>query len=266
MVLRSAWSDDLVDQIRSNAVRELELNYAKGWQGKDVIFLAKLTELMSLGITNLNIRDISPIHDLHHLRALDINTYCKTRIDFFQFPVLQAAGLEWRKGAESLFASQQLEKLFINKLKVKNLSVFKQLQRLASLNLKNLGILEIGDINMPTLTSLKIGNARKLSSLEGIEGFPNLARLEIIGCRAITNIEPLASLRHLEWLCLGDDGAVPSLAPIATMTNLKEFHFFESTKVLDGDLAPLKQLPGLQSVSFQERRHYNLRRKDFPIA
>ncbi|OQW33081.1 MAG: hypothetical protein A4E19_06975 [Nitrospira sp. SG-bin1] len=265
MVLRSMWTDELLAPFMENDVRELELNYAKGWKVQNLEFLNHLPNLLCLDLGHFTIEDISPIHVLHDLKALQIETYCKTKIDFSQFPKLEEVALEWRKGAESLFECSQLRKVFVNRLKAESLSVFKKLTSLTSLRVYNSSIKSIGTIVIPTLTTLEIANARKLASLKGIEGFPNLTRLVIEGCRAIRSIDPLSILKQLEVLTVANDGEIQSFKPLAGLKKLREVHFYESTNIEDGDLTPLKQVPGLVKVSFQERKHYNLKRKDFEL-
>ncbi len=265
MVLRSEWSREFLAPFKENDVRELELNYAKGWKRKDLSFLTDLQELIILDLIDWTIEDISPIHNLHQLKDLQISTYCSTKIDFSQFPKLEEVALVWRKGAESLFECSQLRKVFVNRLKAESLSVFKKLTSLTSLRVYNSSIKSIGTIVIPTLTTLEIANARKLASLEGIERFPNLTHLTVDGCRTIGSLDPLSTLTQLEYLSVCNDGAIQSFKPLAGLKKLQDVHFYESTNIEDGDLTPLKQLPRLKKVSFQERNHYNLKRKDFEL-
>ena len=58
-------------------------------------------------------------------------------------------------------------------------------------------------------------------------------------------------------------GEIDSMKPLAELVELSEVFFHESTNILDGNLNMLKNLPNLRDISFQERRHYNLKRKDF---
>ena len=64
------------------ACKELELNRAKGWKRTSLNFLNDLSHLKSLTIIDFNITEIQPIHSLESLQYLDINTYCKSPIDF----------------------------------------------------------------------------------------------------------------------------------------------------------------------------------------
>ncbi len=81
-ILNSAWLDYFVQYLADNAVVELELNYAKGWHGQSLSFLAELPSLKAFEIFDFNIPDIKEIHRLHNLRRLGVTTYCSTEIDF----------------------------------------------------------------------------------------------------------------------------------------------------------------------------------------
>jgi hypothetical protein len=39
--------------------------------------------------------------------------------------------------------------------------------------------------------------------------------------------------------------------------------FYDSTNILDGDLAPVQRHNGLSRISFQNRKHYSHRREQF---
>jgi len=70
-VLTSAWSPDLLAFFREETITELELNYAKGWQGDGISFIQELTELKWFRITDWRISSVAPIHSLH---VVQLNT------------------------------------------------------------------------------------------------------------------------------------------------------------------------------------------------
>lgn len=100
--------------MRSKGIKELQLNYARGFVGDDISFVATLPELEALWIIHRTMDDVSPIHALHELRSLKVDTYCDTPIDFSHFPRLEHCYIEWRKGVRSIFDLPRLEKLWIN--------------------------------------------------------------------------------------------------------------------------------------------------------
>lgn len=272
MSLFTSWSKEIERKIKRKGIVELELNYAKGWKrDKDLWFLKKVPNLLAVEIIDWNIQDVSAIHDLRSLRLLKVFTYCNTEIDFTFFPEIEDVSLEWRPKVRSLFACSGLKKLFINHYPGKSLEDFAKLCNLQYLSLKSPKIEGIGDVSELTeLKLLELGNATRLSNLEGIEKLASLETLQIQTCSKIKNIEPIKSMTNLKRLFICDCGEIESLRPIAKLPELQEVHFYESTNILDGDLSPLKELPKFEDTSFQERKHYNLRGSDFaqrdPVA
>jgi len=265
MTLLGPWSEKVEKAIKRKGVVELYLNEALGWKsGNDLSFLRRLTELLSFELLDWNIKDVSDIHSLSNLKALHVDTYCDSEIDFSCFPQLEDVGLEWRPKAESLFNCINLKKVFINCCDIEDLGVFSKMNHLESLCLKSPSISAIGDVsNLKNLRYLELGNAKNLTSLEGIEQLSNLEDLRFYICRKMRNIEPLRSLTRLKRLYLCNCGPIESLKLLSCLKSLEDIYFCESTKIMDGDLYPLKELPKLKEVYFPDRKHYNLKLSDF---
>ena len=161
LTLFTRWSSEVERTVKRLGVVELEFNHAKGWRGDDVSFLKRLPQLLVFEIIDFKIRDISEIHSLGNLRALDVNTYCDTEIDFSRFPLLEEASLEWRSGVRSLLERHTLRKLFINHYPGSALADFSSLIQLEFLSLKSPKIERIGDVSQLTrLQTVELGNAR----------------------------------------------------------------------------------------------------------
>ncbi len=88
-VITSAWDDHFAKYLATTGIVELELNDGKGWQGRDISFLAGFPHLRSFKIIDLKIRSVEPIHLLHELLALEVISYCDTELRFSAFPLLQ---------------------------------------------------------------------------------------------------------------------------------------------------------------------------------
>jgi len=263
----SPWSDKMERIIKQKGIVELELNRAKRWEGNDLSFLENIKELQSLEINDWKNVDLSPIHCLNKLRRLAIDTYCKNEINYTCFPELKSASLEWRPKAKSIFQCLTLEYIFINNYPGEDLEGFSKHINLHTLRLKSPKIKRIGKIHsLVRLTFLELSNARRLESLIGVEVLKNLEYLKIESSRKIQDIDSVKSLLQLKRLLICDCGEIKSLVPLLNLQGLKEFIFHESTDILDGDLSPLKKLPNIEKVSFQERPHYNYQRKDIPGA
>ena len=265
--LRSSWDTKIAEVMRQRGIRELELNYAKGFAGRDVSFLREMTWLQGLVLTHRTLEDDSPVQELHGLRLLELNTYCQNPIEFAQFPELEECALEWRRGATSLFQCNSLQRLFVNAYSGKVADSFGKLRNLTELSIANGSLSDISGLEgCERLGFLGLYNLKRLTSLQGLSKLTGLQRVEINGCRNIGRIDELAGLERLRVLHLCDDGHIQSFKPIAGLVNLEEVLFYESTNVLDGDLGPVIRLPRLKKFAFAERVHYSRSRRDFEKA
>lgn len=266
-VITSSWSPQTTEYLRANNVRELELNYAKGWTGGNLSFLEELPQLRAFKIIDWEISSVEPIHFLHGLRLLEVMTQCKTPIRFAEFPQLLDCGLEWRARSDSLFSCATLKELFINRYRKKDLDAFSALVNLETLAILNAPVENLHGLRaLKHLRQLRLGNLRRLTSLTGIEALTDLEELRIDTCPAISSIDEVASLIHLRKLFIDNSGQIESLKPLRELDHLESVGFVESTNILDGDLSPLILKKNLSRVSFQNRRHYSHRREDFGSA
>lgn len=266
MVLTAGWSDAAADAWRAYGARELELNYAKGWQRGDLSFLAELPELRALLLTDWNLEDSSVVNELDELRYLSLSTYCETEIRFDRLPKLEVCSLEWRRKARSLFEHRGIKKLFVNRLVATgDFRPFAHMSSLRALTLYNPRLSSLDGIeSLSGLEFLEIGRSRTLSSLSGLEALPDLSWLELSTCRKVSDIGPVGELSQLFALLLGDLGDIASIRPLSRLRKLEKIFLLESTCLLDGDLSPLLGLPRLQHVVFEDRPHYSHRAADFP--
>lgn len=263
-IVKSAWSYKIGREIQDLECVELELNHAKGWTGDDLSFLSSFSKLKSLKIIDFNIKSIEPIHTLHDLLSLEVITYCKSKIRFSEFPVLEDCALEWRQNSESLFDCIGIKKLFLNNFNGKTISQISKLQNLESLAVLNAPIESLTGIDsLMKLRCLRLANLKKLHSLAGIENLTKLEELDVHTCKKITTINEISGLSALRRLYLNNIGDIASLKPLDALANLETVIFYESTNVVDGDLSPLVRQTKLSRVFFQNRRHYSHKREEF---
>ena len=130
-----------IDVLRQLNVRLIEINDGKGWRGGKLDFIEALDFISSVSILSFSPNDsgIESIHALKQLRELQINTYCKTKIDFSAFPLLERCDFLWREGSDSLFECEHLESLVLIKFRRPNLPAeqLRKLQRLQLLDSSN---------------------------------------------------------------------------------------------------------------------------------
>lgn len=263
-VLTSAWDHGTDKILNKKGVIELELNDSKGWQRDDLSYLSLLPTLKAFTLIDLKIDSVENVHCLHNLLKLEIITYCKTKIDFSAFPVLEDCGLEWRPKASSIFKCKTLKRLFLNKYQGKDTNKFSELINLETVSLLNGPINSlVGLGNLINIKSLRLGNLSSLNSLKGISNLKNIEVLEIQKCKKISIIDEVRDLTNLKRIILSDIGEIESLNPLKRLLNLEEVLFYGDTKILDGDLSFLLGLKHLKNVAFQNRNHYSHKLKDF---
>jgi hypothetical protein len=266
-VPQGKWTPEMTRYCLSNGIRDVYVNIAFGWPGYDLSFVKDVPDLLSLEVLTSRVDDPAVVESLTRLRFLSLSLIITGRIDFSRFPELEEVYLTWTPKAESVFGCTSLRKIGMSRYKTEegDLSAFCSLSNLEVLGLGVCNITRIGDLSCLThLRKLEINRATKLASLDGIELLRGLRELHIETCRRIGRIDPIAQLENLERLLLPNNGPIDSLKPLRRLKKLREFFFYESTNVLDGDLTPLKDLPNLEDVAFQPRRHYNLKPDDLP--
>ena len=262
LVLTGPWNPQIGALMRREGVRELTLNRELGWRGQDLAFLQEISSLVAFRILDFLIENVAPVHLLPRLRSLEVSTYCKTPIDFQKFPFLEKCAFEWRSRSESLFARNSLTTLFLNSYTGTRSQVFSSLSKLETLTVANSRLHEVYGLRaLHRLRHLALYNLRQVRSLSGIEGLQSLEEVEIKGCKSIDSIDELATLQNLHRLALVDDGSIKTLEPLRSASNLEELYFYGTTVIVDGQLALLTELPRLRRTSFQNRRHYSLRRE-----
>lgn len=157
-----------------------------------------------------------------------------------------------------------LKKLYINRYNKNDIDDFSKLVNLESLSILNSQIENLlGISSLRKLQNLRLGNLKKITTLQGLENLKDLETLEIQKCKGILDVSVIFNLTKLKQLFLIDMGNISSINGIENLTSLNEFLFYESTNISDGDLIPLKNLPSLRKISFQNRKHYTLKREDF---
>jgi len=266
LVVTSQWDKEYECYLKENNIKELNLNYARGWKEEDLFFLKDLPYLEGLKITAWYI-NISQINYLHSLRNLSLATFSKSKIDFNNFPKLEDCFIEWRTPTDTLFDCISMKKLCINQYKGKDTSQFSRLDNLVNLRIMNSPIRSLEGLSgLKKLKSLEVANFRKLESLKGIETLTQLEELQIHGCRKINNIEIIGELTNIKILYLCNVGMIDNIQPLEQLKDLERFIFYEDTNIVDGDLTPLTKLPKLNYVAYQHRKHYSHKRDTFPPA
>ena len=258
VMVEGDWTDDLARFYADNRIEALYLNVSRGWAGQDYSFLADLHWLRSLNIIAEKCNDLSAISSLSSLEELSLGCPAKKSVNFSLLTRLERCFLEWCNGASSIFDCTGLRSLYIHKLPAKYSGGLANLGDLRELTVYSRSISSLGALSgLDKLKKLELLGVRMLESLSGIENLTSLRSLTLNGCSLLSDLAPLAGLESVEHLVISDWKNIDTLKPVQDLKNLRAFAFTgERTKVLDGDLSPLENLPQLSMLAFASRRHY----------
>src|SRR6266498_3862480 len=188
----------------------------------------------------------------------------KLRVHGWKQPTVEALGP---------FA-HQLERIFWevhDPTDVPDLSALAQLHQLNYLTLTHgldqLTEVNVGEAPLKSLAGMnELRGLRRLAlvqvplaSLDGIEDLQAIEDIYIHMLGRLQSIAPLTGLsrlKRLKLLQLDNVGPVPSLAFLRGLDKLETFYPSQGTKIEDGDLAVLLELPALTRVLFTNRKHY----------
>ncbi|MCL4677477.1 MAG: hypothetical protein KJ017_02665 [Alphaproteobacteria bacterium] len=257
LIVRGYWDDSIITFIKKNNIKALYLNSAKGWKQKNYSFLSKLNSIEELDIISSEAEGLVHIEKMNNLISLSISTNTQDIIDFSKLLNLQNCYIAWWKGAESILDCTWLRKVYLDERKIVDFSKLGRFSKLESLVLANTRIESIEFLNeLNDLKELELYNCRKLLNFKPIQHCKNLKKLSIEGCSNLSNLEFIRELTSLEILNISDNSVLESLAPLKKLENLRAFSFAGNTKIKDGDLGVLDNLPKLSMLMFQPHRHY----------
>lgn len=130
------------------------------------------------------------------------------------------------------------------------------------------------------LRALRMKERPALRTLQGVQRLSRLDTLEIYmaplhditaleearspvlrgpalgGCKQLAKLDAVAACEALEELDVSECGAMSSLSPIAGLDRLNRLYLYGSTRVVDGDLAPLLGLHRLRDLRMASRGNY----------
>ncbi len=233
---------------------------------KSSVDLTELKRIESLEYLSLNCdvsQGLESIECLPKLRHLELGIPLENRIDFAKLHSLRSFAMEGCSGLESVFNCIWLEELSLPKLKASDLTFLTHLVALRSLSISNTSLNNLRGI--PNIESIELAYAPKLDSLEPLSLCSNLRVLHLEKCMRIRDISPVANLENLVSLRIDNCGEIETLHPLLKLNHLEGMSFIESTKILDGDIACLLEMPSLKVARYANRKHYNIRCREWHI-
>lgn len=211
-----------------------ELGVTGPLEGLDLSSVATCSRLAVLRLIVADKVDLAPLEGLSHLEVLTVDGTVKSLDVIGRLTALKVLELLFntRASLRAVTGLSRLKELRLTGSKVIHWEALSTLEALETLGLGNTNIRSLEEL--PALSSVKLlelDGCRSLRTLEGIERFPNLEQLFIQELKGLPSVGPLRCLQKLERLFLRD------------------------TRVEDGDVSPLKQLPRLleiEGLAFQE--------------
>jgi hypothetical protein len=270
LVVTGPWSDAAAQALVRGEADGLVVNYARGFAGSDLDFLHEGLGVRRLNVLDRGIADLGPLARLaDSLEELSVQPAQGAELDLAALPHLRAIVGEWALIRDTLSSVDSLQSVITWRFNEVDLHAFRDHVGLQRLTIKEAPYLEslagVGDL--PELAALGIGLARKLNEISDVVGLASsLQEFNLEACSAISAIDDIEPLANLRLLGFSDCGDIESLAPVAALDELEELYAWGSTRIVDGDLSPLAQLPRLREIRMRDRRAYKPRVADLVAA
>jgi hypothetical protein len=258
-VLTGRWSSAAEKALASGEADGLVLNYARGFSEPDLQFLASWG-IRRLQVLDRKLTDLEPIARLSEsLESLSVQAAPQAELDLGALPRVRAVAGEWPLLRDTLGRLDALESVITWRFDEIDLHAFRDHVCLKRLTIKEAPHLESlsGIADLPELAVLGIIGGPALHDItEVADPGRSLRELELQDCSSIIDLDCVEELAELRFLGFSNCGAIASLAPLRSLHELEVLHAWGSTRVVDGDLSPLPQLPRLREVRMRDRANY----------
>jgi hypothetical protein len=262
LVVTGDWSPAATKILLSGAVDGLTLNYARGYRERSLDFLQQEWPVRRLAILARTIKDLTPVYSLAStLQSLSVETAPQAELDLRQLPGLIHLATGWEQVRKTIGTTHGLRRLFLMRYSEPNLRPLGHQETLEALVMKEGPQLKslIGIDQLPALREIGLFGATRLQDISGFGDAITalkLRRLELQSCPRVETLDALANVIRLEFLNVSECGHIQSLRPLIALHELRILYLYSSTRILDGDLTPLMQLPHLTELRMQNRRDY----------
>lgn len=268
LVIKAPWSEDFIEIINRENISVLRLTESMGWSDKDLSFLQDLSDIPLRGIEiySWDIKDLTPLSFMPSIEGLGLQCQFTKAPDFSEFTNLKNFKCFWRPKAKTVFGCKSLKVLNIVNWSEENIEALGDMTRLERLQLTSRKLVSLNGIeSLQSLKILDLADCTKLRSVDGIESCQDLTTIEFEACKKIEGFPSLSRLNYLRTLILRDCGKIASLKPIEECTSLETVDLSGDTVIEDGNLSPLLQLPRLNVVRFQDRKHYSHKSEEIMV-
>jgi hypothetical protein len=230
--------------------------YGEQARGEDLRFLRDLPGLKGLSLDG-DIRDDGVVFDLSELESLVDLLEIKKTLRLEGLSKLENLSLVWRPGIESVAPLHRLRHIEGYRWAGESLECLGDKPQLDFLRL------ELMRRHRLSLRGLR--GVRKLRKLwlaygEAVDweeaiSVPSLQEIVIDSCKGI-NLEAVSQLPNLKVLRIENAGTIASLTPLRNHAALENFSIWK-TDVVDGDMAPLLDMPNLTYIAVDKRKNFS---------
>ena len=267
MILKGEWHEKYSQVIKEQNITSLRLSRSIGWRSADVTFLRDLEFLKGIEIYSANCKDISPIWALTSAQYIGLDCNLSKSGDFAAFEKLQSCFLRWQAKAVSILSATSLQDLNVVNYPYDDIEPLCKLELLQNLKITSRKLKSLHGIQgLPMVDSLDIFQCRELTCLKPLGQLISLRSLILDGCKGLNDLTPLKYLNKLETLSLNDCDSISSFEPLTHLGQIRHLYFSGSTSIENGRLKMLTQLSNLQSISFANRKHYDITRTEITEA
>lgn len=260
MVLTEQWDARAADRLRSGEIDRLDLNYVKGFKNTDLRFIEDWP-LRHVSVVARTVTDLSPLERLNAtLESLALVTDESAQLDLGAFPTLTRLAAAWAQVDGSIGEGAGLVDLYLGAFRPEDLTCLRRNPSLRKLRMKDRPRLKSldGIEHLPELEELGVFGAPALTDIAALEltGESTLTGLQLESCRSIGDWSPIAACRGVQLLNASECGPIPSLKPLSTMSDLRYLWMWGSTRIVDDDLTPLRELEQLAELRMKDRKTY----------
>jgi hypothetical protein len=258
VVVNGPWTEEMVQAVQTGVADRVVLNHAMGFEEPDLHFLEYLP-VRELVVLDRRIADIRPVYTLApKLELLHLTVDPGVRVDVAELPRLRDLSATWAQVEGTLAAGHQLQRVALGAYKPDDLTPLGGLHNLSAISMKDRPKMRslAGLAELVLLTDLGFYGASRLEDITELRDRELLQTLYLQACPKLGSIADLSGCTGLRKLNIAEGGDLASAAPLAGMVELEELYAYGSTRFVDGDLSPLAELPRLNELRLQPRRHY----------
>ena len=242
--------EELEPFMKENNLSRVIFSGFLGYSKSVLPFNNDIDVIEEISIQCSNITDVTPLYHLSNIKKISIeeNTVLAHPFDIRKIAQLTDFFTDDTLKIDGFFDHPTLKQLHIEAKKTKKLDIHNENNILESLSIANSHILDLSDCKKLTqLKSLYIAYLPKIEDINFILDMPTLTDIEICSCKKIDNlIATLAQKNNLEKLTFWNQGNLDSIILLSKLEHLTTLNIWEQTKIIDGKISFLEEMPNLK--------------------